>query len=190
MCNIFIALPVSFYLLYYLHLFCYIVLDFANCCCIIITVIMVWKNYFIVNITDNLTCKRYPLKSMMKKNENTLLTLIMKMLHLICCSYMEPSGDTCCLPFAIFLYTCMIDLGECYHWDEDGSVSDLVDASAPALQDDDFQQLGSVTLCVLACIYGQHLQQAQSQKPSRRKKHLISVKISSKMKEKNLFTPE
>ncbi len=45
-----------------------------------------------------------------------------------------------------------------------GVVSDLVDASASALQDDDLQQFGSVTLCVLTCIYGQHLQQVKGQK--------------------------
>lgn len=42
-----------------------------------------------------------------------------------------------------------------------GSVSDLVDTSAPALQDDDFQQFGRVTLCVLTCIYGQHLHRSK-----------------------------
>lgn len=40
-------------------------------------------------------------------------------------------------------------------------VPDLVDASASALQDDDLQEFGSVTLCVLAGIYCQHLQQVQ-----------------------------
>lgn len=39
--------------------------------------------------------------------------------------------------------------------------SDLVNASASALQDDDLQQFGSVTLRVLAGVYGQHLQQAK-----------------------------
>lgn len=34
----------------------------------------------------------------------------------------------------------------------------LVNASASALKNDDLQQFGSVTLCILACIYGQHLQ--------------------------------
>lgn len=50
------------------------------------------------------------------------------------------------------------------------AVSDLVDASASALQDDDLQQFGSMTLCVLTCIYGQYLQQFKVKKivdPSR-----------------------
>lgn len=45
-----------------------------------------------------------------------------------------------------------------------GADSDLVNASASALQDDDLQQFCSVTLGILSRIYGQHLQRVEGQK--------------------------
>lgn len=46
------------------------------------------------------------------------------------------------------------------------AISYLVDASACALQDDDLQKFCGVTLCILTCIYSQHLQQVKGWKPS------------------------
>lgn len=40
-------------------------------------------------------------------------------------------------------------------------LSDLVNASASTLQDDDLQQLGGVTLCIFPGVYGQHLQRVK-----------------------------
>lgn len=58
---------------------------------------------------------------------------------------------------------------------------DLVDASSSALQDDHLQQFGSVTLCILTCIYSQHLQQVKGQISDSGKHFIQNINCERKM---------